>query len=315
MKTNDSAIPLQYQQPDHSYTGRITTGGEGTASYSPAAHVKIIYNNQSRNFDVHHHTAMEIIISRQTHYTVYTADASYGLNPGDIIMIPPFLQHRLTCDQPEEAGARFVLLIDTELLRVIQDASVLDPLFLSPYHCTPKTHPAIYPEAYELLMQIIDDYFRNDIMWEMSIYGHLLKLYCLIGKEHFSRLQKDDMNETSRSRENYEKFACLLNYIEAHYAEHITLDDAADFMGFSKFHFSRIFQRQIGTTFHDYLLRTRIRVAQKLLTDDISITDLSYRTGFNNITSFYRCFHKYTGCSPTEYRIRLSSGTELLDEH
>ena len=49
-----------------------------------------------------------------------------------------------------------------------------------------------------------------------------------------------------------------------------------------------------------------MQVAQSLLSTDTPITNIAIQTGFNNLTSFCRCFRRFTNCSPTEYRMRLS---------
>lgn len=109
----------------------------------------------------------------------------------------------------------------------------------------------------------------------------------------------------------------LLQYLDAHYAEDITLDLAAERVGFSKFHFSRLFKEYTGETFYDHLVRVRVLAAQQLLPTKLSITEITFRTGFNSLTSFSRSFRKYTGMSPSEYRAHVlarpaSDGTAPL---
>ena len=93
-----------------------------------------------------------------------------------------------------------------------------------------------------------------------------------------------------------------MNYIDSNYQEDLTLEQVANYIGFSKYHFSRLFEQHTNTTFYDYLSHKRIQAAQALLTMDIPITDIAFQTGFNNLTTFCRCFKKVTNCSPSEYR-------------
>ena len=87
------------------------------------------------------------------------------------------------------------------------------------------------------------------------------------------------------------------------------MEQVADYIGFSKYHFSRLFKQHAHMTFHNYLCHKRIQAAQSLLTANMTlpITDIAFQTGFNNLTSFSRCFNKYANCSPTEYRNKLLS--------
>ena len=97
----------------------------------------------------------------------------------------------------------------------------------------------------------------------------------------------------------------LLQYIERSYGEPLTLDDMASHVGFSKFHFIRLFKEYTGTTFYDYLTNKRIQHAKQLLASNMGITDVAFSCGFNNQTSFCRTFKKVCGCPPTEYRQNL----------
>lgn len=73
-----------------------------------------------------------------------------------------------------------------------------------------------------------------------------------------------------------EKFTTVCQYIDTSFRENLTLEQAAEIAGFSKYHFSRLFKEFTGITFQEYLTRQRIRHAEELLTDSkISITDIA----------------------------------------
>ena len=64
-----------------------------------------------------------------------------------------------------------------------------------------------------------------------------------------------------------------------------------------------LFKKSAGTTFSHYLTNLRITNAKKLLTTtDISINEISLKTGFNDYFYFLKTFKKYTGHTPSEYR-------------
>ena len=98
------------------------------------------------------------------------------------------------------------------------------------------------------------------------------------------------------------------SYEDINYSEEISTEQAAEYTGFSKFHFMRLFKLQTGYTFHDYLTLKRIHIAEELLVTEKPITDIAFQTGFNTLPSFCRAFKKYTNYSPSEYKkLRLSS--------
>jgi AraC-like DNA-binding protein len=92
-------------------------------------------------------------------------------------------------------------------------------------------------------------------------------------------------------------------WIEAHSHQDIDLDAAADQAGLSPFHFLRLFADVLGVTPHQYLVRSRLRHAARLLSDgDSAVTDIAYDVGFNDLSNFVRTFHRAAGVSPTAFR-------------
>ncbi len=92
-------------------------------------------------------------------------------------------------------------------------------------------------------------------------------------------------------------------WIDAHSRRQIDLDAAAGQAGISPFHFLRLFAGVIGVTPHQYLVRSRLRHAARLLAqDDLSITDIAYDVGFGDLSNFMRTFHRAAGVSPLKFR-------------
>jgi AraC family transcriptional regulator len=92
-------------------------------------------------------------------------------------------------------------------------------------------------------------------------------------------------------------------WIDAHSHESIGLDAIARSTQLSMFHFLRVFGRVFGVTPHQYLVRTRLRHAVRLLAEDTrSITDVAFDVGFNDLSNFVRTFHRAAGISPARFR-------------
>src|SRR5712672_293605 len=92
-------------------------------------------------------------------------------------------------------------------------------------------------------------------------------------------------------------------WIDAHSHQQIDLEQAAGQAGISPFHFLRLFSSVLGVTPHQYLVRSRLRHAARLLADnDISITDVAYDVGFGDLSNFVRTFHRAAGVSPRRFR-------------
>jgi AraC-like DNA-binding protein len=104
-------------------------------------------------------------------------------------------------------------------------------------------------------------------------------------------------------------------WIDAHSHGDIGLEQAAAQAGISPFHFLRLFSSVLGVTPHQYLVRSRLRQAARLLADEgLSITDIAYDVGFGDLSNFVRTFHHAAGISPLRFRqASRSKGKSLSD--
>jgi AraC-like DNA-binding protein len=92
-------------------------------------------------------------------------------------------------------------------------------------------------------------------------------------------------------------------WIGAHSHHAIDLEDAAAQADISPFHFLRLFSGVLGVTPHQYLVRSRLRHAARLLAgDESSITAIAYDVGFGDLSNFVRTFHRAAGVSPRRFR-------------
>jgi AraC-like DNA-binding protein len=93
--------------------------------------------------------------------------------------------------------------------------------------------------------------------------------------------------------------------IDRHPASPWTLGSLAQEARLSRYHFLRTFDRLVGVTPHQYVLRARLRdAALRLARDSGSILDVALDCGFGDVSNFNRAFRGEFGVSPTAYRQR-----------
>ncbi|MEN2980440.1 AraC family transcriptional regulator [Tistrella bauzanensis] len=99
----------------------------------------------------------------------------------------------------------------------------------------------------------------------------------------------------------------VVDYIEVHLAEDISLRDLAALAGLSTHHFGEAFKASTGTSPHRYLVERRIRQAKELLLGaEQSIAEIAISVGFASHSHFTDNFRRLTGTTPSRFRIDRS---------
>lgn len=101
----------------------------------------------------------------------------------------------------------------------------------------------------------------------------------------------------------------LIETHQPHLDEGISLGKLASLLGITTHQLSELFNIHMSTSFYDYLNDLRYEESIKLLQNtrqECSITDIAYRSGFNNRNSFYKVFKEKTGLTPTQFKNSLS---------
>ena len=95
----------------------------------------------------------------------------------------------------------------------------------------------------------------------------------------------------------------VMDFVQAHLDQDISLEALAQQAGFSSYHFARLFRQTIGESPHQFVLRQRIERAQRLLKErDIPLALVAIESGFANQSHFTQAFKRYLGLTPRAYR-------------
>lgn len=138
--------------------------------------------------------------------------------------------------------------------------------------------------------------------YEMIVYGQFYHFFGLIFSNHYY------LENQPKTRKDYKRILQLkqvVDFIEKNYTSQITLNQLSASVSMSPKYFCRFFSEMTHQTPMDYLNRQRIEQAcYQLSTTDDSITEIAYRTGFNDLSYFIRTFKKYKGITPGKYKRR-----------
>ena len=123
-----------------------------------------------------------------------------------------------------------------------------------------------------------------------------------------SSFAKIDIHSDSRRVQKVQE------YINTHYQEEIRLGQLADMVGMTAMcHSAASFKLRTGKNLSDYIIDIRLGFASRLLVDStMSIAEICYECGFNNLSNFNRIFKKKKSCSPKEFRENYRKKKKLI---
>lgn len=236
--------------------------------------------------ELHYHNQLEIyyLLEGSCHYFI---DArTYLLEAGDIVIIPAGVLHTVRYTGQEHAR----YLINCEEGYV--PPSVRSLIRSMTYICRV---PSIRGEIEAIFEKIGREVAARDVFSEDALRSDFAALLILLGRAQTNR------QAVGVSADFVE---AAVSYMQRNYADPITLSDVARHCSVSCEHLSRMFKKNTGFGFSEYLTLYRLKQAEALLLDrpDEPISRVAYACGFNDSNYFASRFKKIYGISPTKLR-------------
>ncbi|WP_297134910.1 helix-turn-helix domain-containing protein [Terrisporobacter sp.] len=102
-------------------------------------------------------------------------------------------------------------------------------------------------------------------------------------------------------------------YIHKNYKDDIKIDDICSYLNINKSYFCRLFKKEIGYTFSDFLNKFRVEKSKDFLSnDEYSILDVAMSVGYNSHSYYSSLFKKFNNITPVDYRNGYNTKTEYL---
>ena len=259
----------------------------------------LLYDNiDIEEYPDHWHAPMEIIMPLENGYTISCDRSVYDLNVNDILLIPPGVVHKCHASP----GRRLIFQAALSKFAILSDFNKKFSNSFPAMLITADTFPEIHDRCVGLMLNIMDEYFSDDVAKEYAIASDVLKLMELALRATDNQAKAASAN-TTKHQMNVEIFDQIRDFTLKHCTENLSLDEISERSGFSKFYFSRAFKNYSGISYYRFLNICRINYSAELLIDpEISITEVAISSGFNSISSFIRMFKQIKGCTPTDYR-------------
>lgn len=157
---------------------------------------------------------------------------------------------------------------------------------------------------------------RLEQLTQKAGFDSVLELISILHDLSISRNMRTLSNSTFTSDQfNYysRRIEKAFEYMQTYYAKEVSLADVAKVVNMPEVSFSRFIKKRTGKTFIDSLNEIRLGHASRMLIDTTeTISEISYKCGFNNLSFFNRLFKRKNGCTPKEFRQNYSGSRVFI---
>lgn len=250
----------------------------------------------------HEEAEFTLITAGQALYQIDLTE--YPVEAGDLLFIPPLVLHSISLQEyPKISSETYVFHMNflggnsTDICSTRYLTPLMNQEFFMPYLIKPE-HPA-YASLRKIFNQI------NSLYGE-AVTGYELALKSLFLQAIFLLLQYSKRNLSSGTDTSSDKLKQVLDYIETHYAQNITISELAKLCYFSDYHFMRFFKKHMNMTCVEYINNLRLEKSVELFEQgNTSILDVSLSTGFHNLSYFHKVFKRKYHMTPKSFLKQL----------
>lgn len=244
----------------------------------------------------HWHKAVELLLFVKGKVTCNFENSTLHAKPGDLYIINSHEVHATRVSR--HAVYLCVHILASQMCKFVPN---FDQLSFS-FAFDPEDQ--VKAMAYEQLRIHMQEIFRQteetQVAYKLEQQARLYALTALLVK-HFS--QPLAMEETTLRRSDMTRLEPVLEYIQLHHAQELPLEDAANAMGLNKEYFCRLFKKNMGVSYLQYVYQVRTTAfCRELETSDDPIGEIAERHGFRDPKMLNQYFREIYGCTPSEKR-------------
>lgn len=257
----------------------------------------IILEDHPRHYiPPHWHEAVELLLFVRGNVTCNFSEVTLRAHPGDIYLINSHDVHQTHCSR--NAVYLCVHILSSRMCKFVPN---FDQLSFSLMHDSEDPEKAA---AYEELRQHMQEILRltqeNPPAAKLECQSRLFAAAALLVKNFSQPLA---VEETKIQRSDMTRLEPILEYTQVHHGEELSLDGAANAIGLNKEYFCRLFKKNMGVSYLQYLNQVRAAaVCRDLETSDDPISAIGERHGFSNPKMLNQYFRELYGCTPSEKR-------------
>ncbi|OMD87362.1 hypothetical protein BSK49_16915 [Paenibacillus odorifer] len=246
----------------------------------------------------HYHDTYEIYYLLAGERSYYINNLIYTLRKGDLIFINKNELHRTT-SKGSASHERILINFEESFLQKTLAHFELDFPFMSTQSLL------LRPGAHEqgaieyLLFSMLKE--QTEPRTQQIPYLQTLLIQLFIEMNRIQEISREPI--APESSEKQLKVYEIIDFLQTHYAEKLTLERLSETFFISSTYLCRVFKQTTGFTIVEYLNYIRIKEAQRLLqSTNAKVTNIAEDTGFDSIAHFGRVFKQIVKRSPLQYR-------------
>lgn len=227
---------------------------------------------------------------------------SYALRPGDVMIIPPFVVHRIVLSN-HDWYERFYFVIPLNAFPYMDHNPLETMLNKQSGAKTLLTLPQRQREqAIDLLYKISSLVSHRERHDRLIAYSYFLQFIGII-TAHLAEMtdETDGQADTKLPKLIHD----VLVYIDQHLTTIDSIDDIASHFHVSLRHLSKLFKEHLHIGIKHYMLMKKIAVAKRLLHEGNTVTYVCYESGFNDCSYFIKAFKQYAGMTPLKFQTSM----------
>ena len=255
------------------------------------------YNASDFKLGNHHENVYQMLLITNGRIRYRVGSKTYETGRGGVIVLNTLEEHDLeVLEYPYE---RYMIRVQPDFFQ----NEVKYPEVIAAFIKRPPnfSHLLTVPEPvwnylYDIVLEMEREYNAKKKYWELYVGADLRRMFITIYRECADVM-------TMKIGHSVTVAYNIMNYINHHFAEEITVDKIAAELYLNKNYIAHVFKEETGYSLIGYAIALRINRAKVLLTKtDKSITQVAAECGYDDFTYFSRQFKKSTSLTPSAYR-------------
>jgi len=274
-------------------------------SFAPLTMLKVKWDDFPHfTYPWHFHSEFEIVYILKSSGKRFVADSIETYQEGDITLLGSNLPHFWKSDRPNEPSEE--TRVNAIVVQFHKDFFREEISFYPEFHAIQELLKRASMgiqfgrPAGERIGKMLKRLLKLNGLDRIL---HFIKLLDFMARTEQCRMLASKAYALGEQKEVGQRLDKVLHFITTYYQRNITVQEVANRIGMSEAAFCRYFKEKTGKCFVYFVTEMRVGYACKLLIEnDLSISQICFECGFNNISNFNRMFKRQTGQTPGKYQ-------------